>query len=184
MKYLYWFFSATLLIYLFLPGPTSINDFPALPDSYKSTDAGDTWQIPNTVGYFSNNYRDFVIPFYMKEYSNMSWFPISPVRLNYPPEFAFTAIKVETASTYLEELVYPLKGSLFINGLEPFEQDRITPRYDGAHKFELPGGQRDTKVTMRFYPSPLYVRFIIWIGINISCITLWKLGKKVVYNKS
>lgn len=180
MKYLYWSCSFLFLIYLFLPEPHSINDFPPLPNSVKSTQAGDTWQIPNTIGYFSNNYRDEVMPFYVKQYANKSWVSFNPIRLNYPPEFAFTAIKVETPSTYLEEIVYPLKGSLYVNGLEHFEKDS-TPKFDGAYQFSLPEGKFNTKVTLRYYPSPLYVRFIVWIGINVAFIALWKVGKKVVY---
>lgn len=160
------------------PQPRFIKDFPPLPISEKSTLAGDTWQIPNVVGYFSNNYRDFVIPYYSNIYKNISKFFFAPIRINYPPEFAFTAIKKHTDSTYLEELVYPLRNSIYINGFEPFYQDG-QPKFWGSTKLKMSGKAWETKVTLRFYPSPIWVRITIWFGIILSSMFLWKLTKKI-----
>ena len=170
--------SASLLLYLLLPGPDGISDFPALPDSMKSSLEGDTIQVANVSAYFSNNYRDFVIPYYSESYKKHTKFPFGPLRLNYPPEFAFTAIKDQTQSTYLEEMAYPLRDSLFINGLEPVEKDG-TPRYLGAGRIEVDGQFRDTKVTLRFYPSNLVSRVTVWFGINLAVIFLYMMSKKV-----
>ena len=171
--------SFLLLVYMFMPGPDSITDFPALPDSIKSSLEGDTIQVPNVSAYFSNNYRDFVIPYYYDSYKEGTIVPFGPLRLNYPPEFAFTAIKDQTHSTYLEEFVYPLKDSLFINGLEPVEKDG-TPRYVGGGRFEMDGRFIDTKVTLRFYPSTLPVRVAVWFGINLSVIVLFIMSKRIL----
>ena len=170
--------STLLLIYMFMPGPDSITDFPALPDSIKSNLEGDTIQVPNVSAYFSNNYRDFVIPYYYESYKEDTSVPFGPLRLNYPPEFAFTAIKDQTQSTYLEEFVYPLKDSLFINGLEPVEKDG-SPRYVGGGRFEIDGRFIDTKVTLRFYPSTVPVRIAVWFGINLSAIALLIMSKRI-----
>ena len=171
--------SFLLLVYMFIPGPDSITDFPALPDSIKSSLEGDTIQVPNVSAYFSNNYRDFVIPYYYASYQEQTVVPFGPLRLNYPPEFAFVAIKDQTHSTYLEEFVYPLKDSLFINGLEPVEKDG-TPRYVGGGRFEMDGRFIDTKVTLRFYPSTLPVRVAVWLGINLSVIVLFIMSKRIL----
>jgi len=171
-------FSVSLLIYMLVPGADSITDFPALPDSIKSTLEGDTIQVPNVSAYFSNNYRDFVIPYYYESYKGNSSVPFGPLRLNYPPEFAFTAIKDQTQSTYLEEIVYPLKDSLFINGLEPVEKDG-RPRYLGGGRFEIDGRFIDTKVTLRFYPSSIPVRILVWFGINLSVLVLLVMSKRI-----
>ena len=146
----------------------------------KSTLEGDTIQVPNVAGYFSNNYRGFTTLFFRQEYKENTLFPFGPLRLNYPPEFAFTAIKDQTHSTYLEEFYYPLRDSLFVNGLEPFYEDG-TPRYAGAMQFDHQGILNDTKVTLRYYPSSILTRIIVWLGITASVIFLWKLGKKVLY---
>ena len=170
--------SILLLAYMLVPGPDSITDFPALPDSIKSTLEGDTIQVPNVSAYFSNNYRDFVIPYYYESYKDNPSVPFGPLRLNYPPEFAFTAIKDQTQSTYLEEFVYPLKDSLFINGLEPVEKDG-SPRYVGGGRFEIDGRFIDTKVTLRFYPSTVPVKIAVWFGINLSAIALFIMSKRI-----
>lgn len=178
-KYVLVVFSLLLLIYLILPGPSSVENFPPLSDSLRSTLSGDTWQVPNVIGYFSDNYRDYVTPFYKESYQQQTLFPFLPLRLNYPPEFAFTAIKDQTQSTYLEEFVYPLRDSLFVNGLEPFYPDGQS-KYWGAIKFIEDGKSYDTKTTIRFYPSSLWTRVVVWFGITLSICMLWKLSRKVI----
>jgi hypothetical protein len=172
--------SILFLIYLVMPGPSTIDNFPALPNSAKSTLEGDTIQLPRIVGYFSNNYRAFATNFYRQSFQHLTWFPFLPWRLNYPPEFAFTAIKDQTHSTYLEEFYYPLRDSLFVNGLEPFE-DGIG-RYNGATKFMERGQLWDTKVTLRYYPSSLPVRLIVGLGVIASVALIWKLSKRIIFN--
>lgn len=181
MKYCYYFISFLLLIYLVLPGPQTINDFPSLPNSAKSTLSGDTWQVPNVVGYFSNNYRDFATSFYRESFWKKTWFPFPPIRINYPPEYAYTAIKDQTQSTYLEEYVYPLKSSLYVNGFEPFTKDG-QPRFWGAIKFNDGSDSYYTKVTLRYYYSSLWVRFVTWFGITLGILLIWKMGRRIVRN--
>lgn len=166
---------------MLLPGPSTIAQFSPLSNSVKSTLSGDTVQIPNVSAYFSNNYRDIAIPFYRNEYQKLTAFGFPALRLNYPPEFAYTAIKDQTESTYLEEFVYPLRDSLFVNGFEPFEKDR-TPRFRTANFFILDEGIFETKVTLRYYPSSYIVRIITWIGICTSIYLLWRMGKRVILN--
>lgn len=166
---------------MLMPGPASISDFSALSNSKKSTLEGDTIQVPNISAYFSNNYRNFTIPFYSEDYKNLTKFPFKPLKLNYPPEFAFTAIKDQTKSTYLEELTYPFRDSLFVNGLEPFDKDGNL-RYPGGAFFKQDGELFETKVTLRFHPSPLWVRFVVWFGINISVFLVWKMARRIIFN--
>ena len=119
-KSLYIIFSLLLLIYMLWPGPSKIADFKGLPNSDKSKLAGDNIeQVPNVAGYFSNNFRSFIVPFYSNIYQSLSYFPFPPISLNHPPEYSWQVIKKHTDSTFIEELVYPLKGSLYVNGFEP-----------------------------------------------------------------
>ncbi len=164
---------------MLMPGASSINHFPLLPNSSKSTLAGDTLQVPNIVGYFSNNYRQFVTSFYQTALQDTTPLPFKPIRLNYPPEFAFTAIKDQTQSTYLEEYAYPLRDSIFINGLEPFYADG-QPKYWGAHQSDINGTLYDTKVTLRYYSSSGLTRILVWMGISISMVLLWILSKRII----
>lgn len=168
---------------MILPGPTKISDFKALPSSDKSTLSGDTYQIPNVSAYFSNNYRGFVVPFYIANYWAKTFFPFPPLRLNHPPEFSWKVIKVNTDSTYLEELVYPLRDSIYVNGFEPFYEDG-TQKFWGAAKFFQDNAYFETKATLRFFPSPFIVRILVWLGIISSIFMLYKLGKEIIIEKS
>lgn len=179
-KKVFMIFSVLLFIYMMWPGPTKISDFKPLPDSVKSTLEGDTIQIPNVAGYFSDNFREFVAPFYVTDYWSLTKLPFPPFRLNYAPEFSWIAIKKHTDSTYLEELVYPLRNSLYVNGLEPFYSDG-EPKFWGSTKFEVEGKSLFTKTTIRFYPSSFWVRFLVWAGITLSVFWLYKLARKVIF---
>ena len=167
--------SLSFLVYLLLPGASSIDDFPPPPDSQKSTLAGDTWQEPTLKAYYSDNFRDFVVPFYKNSYEGKSIIFFPAMKLNYPPEFAFTAIKDQTKSTYLEEVTYPFRDSLFINGFEPFLSDG-TPRYDGATKMGNDGQQYLTKVVIRYYPSSISSRIVFWFLVNLSFVLLYRIS--------
>lgn len=176
LKIVYIVSSLVFLVYLSWPQPDSIGNFKDLPGSTRSTLEGDTVQVPNVKAFFSNNFRQYATNFYMKDFQDLFSLPFTPIRLNYPPEFAFTAIKDQTQSTYLEEFVYPLKGSLYVNGLEPLTENG-KPKYQGAIKFEIGKDRYFTKVTLRYYPSPLWARVGVWLGINIIMILLWRFLK-------
>lgn len=180
IKKIFLIFSGLFLIYMVWPGPSKISDIRPLPSSDKSTLAGDNiTQVPNVAGYFSNNYREFVVPFYIKDYWQKSLLPFPPLRLNHPPEYSWTVIKKHTDSTYLEELIYPLKNSLYVNGFEPFYSDK-TPKFWGSARFEVEGQSWFTKTTLRFYPSNLLVSIVVWLGIVISIYLSFKLGRKIL----
>ncbi|MFA5933036.1 MAG: hypothetical protein WCV81_02070 [Microgenomates group bacterium] len=174
-------FAIILLIYLLIPGPSSINDFPGLPNSAKSNLPGDTVQVPNVSGYFSDNFRAFVTNFYKMSYKSQVVIPFLPIRLNYPPEFAYTTIKDQTRSTYLEEYVYPLRDSLFINGYEPFYENG-KPKFFGSVKSDEQNDIYYNKTTLRFYPSSIWVRVAVWLGILASVYLIWTSAKRVIHD--
>ncbi len=175
--------SAGLALYMLMPSQNAISEFPSLPNSIKSSLEGDTTQIPNVVAYFSNNYRSLSVNYFARNYMMGTFFPFEPLRFNYPPEFAFAAIKDQTQSTYLEELTYPLRDSLFINGLEPFDEITKEKRFAAASDLVADDGNTyETKVTLRYYPSKLWVRVSVWFGINLSVYLLLNLYRKVLIN--
>ncbi|BCX14807.1 MAG: hypothetical protein KatS3mg088_490 [Patescibacteria group bacterium] len=181
LKVLLSFFSIIFLLYLIWPfEPKRIDDFSALPQSTKSDLTGDTIEVPNVAAYFSNNYRNFVTKYYRNEFQYKTKFPFPPLTLNHPPEYAFNYIKDQTQSTYLEEYVYPLRGSLFVNGLEPFDEKTKKPRYSAASHFSAGGMLYETKVTLRYYPTKIINRIGVWSGINLIVVFLWKLSRKLV----
>lgn len=164
------------------PSPSKVYDFNPLPSSVKSRLDGDVWQIPNLMAYFSNNYRDTVVPFYLSEYWDISNLPFPPMKLNHPPEFSWNTIRKHTDSTYLEELIYPLRDSLYINGFEPFNPDG-SDKFWGSGKFLAENQEWFTKTTIRFYSSSFFVRLVVWFGISVSILLLYKCGRKIIFNE-
>lgn len=180
-KLIFLFFSLILLIYLLIPGPSLIRDFPPLPNSAKSNLEGDTIQIPNISAYFSDNYRSFTTNFYKNNYETQVLMPLPSIRLNYPPEFAYTAVMDQTRSTYLEEYVYPLRDSLYVNGYEPFYENG-KPKFWGSIKADEESGRYYNKATLRYYPSSYFVRLIVWLGIMFSISFIWKVSRRILFN--
>ncbi len=109
-------FNLVSLAYLFFPTPT-LKD---LPSSAKSDEPGDTVQLKNVAGYYTNLSRTEVMNFYRATYTS----PLL-IRLNHPPEFAKTIFRDTMQSYYLEEFHLPFKESLYINGYE-WENDVFT----------------------------------------------------------
>jgi hypothetical protein len=177
------------LIYLILPGPTRIEDFPPLPNSVKSTEPGDTYQHPNIAAYFSDLWRGDVTGYYYSSFNHLycekifGILPnpicyIPPIRLNHPPEQSFTYIRDQQLTTYLEEYLYPMRESFFVNGYEPYDMQGV--QFDfRSQPLVVNGREYPTKTTIRFYPSnPLY-RVLVYIGIWVSMYFLWKGFKRL-----
>lgn len=181
MKPLFLILSGLFFLYLLLPGPTKVEQFSPLPNSYKSQEPGDTTQIPNVAAFFTDLSRKEVTSFYYQNFKEVFSFlginlPI--VKLNYPPQAAHDVIRPYQQSYYLEELVYPLKGSLYINGWEPFDEQG-NKRYPFSHPITIGDKPYKAKVTIRYYPAPLWVRLVTWGGVVISTLLLYKLSKKI-----
>ena len=171
--------SLVLLVYLLVPGPFDISDFGYLPNSDKSIDPGDTVQIPNITAYYSFNNRDLVTKFFRQDYHRLTMLPFSPIRLNYPPEYAYQTVKDQTQSTFLEEYIYPLRDSLYVNGFEPYYDDG-TAKFPRAAQFGINGKHYNNKDTLRFYPSTILSRVIVWLGINLGVLGLYRVGRRVL----
>lgn len=174
------------LVYILLPGPSSIDDFLPLPNSTKSDLDGDTWQNPNIAAYFSDFRRDFITKFYNDNFSSKYLFGgiIPPVSLNHPPEAANQYIRDQQESYFLEEYTYPLRESIFVNGYDPLGVNTMNGRAEevdfvGNHYWfkEIP---YNTKTTLRYYSSPVVVRVFVYLGIWLSAIALCKIFAREV----
>jgi hypothetical protein len=111
-------------IYLIFPEPAPLAP---LPQSLKSVEPGDTTQIPGISAYYTNLSRQEVIDFYQNQFSHSSFLdiPLITYRLNHPPEMSRDLIRTTQQSSYLEEIVHPLRESLFVSGFE-WENDPFT----------------------------------------------------------
>lgn len=177
------------LIYLFLPGPTLIDQFSPLPNSDKSIFSGDTIQNPNISAYYSNFRRDFITQFYKTELQMNVFFGklIPPMRINRRPEEAYQWIRDQQESTFLEQYSYPLRESLFVNGYDPMTAHEIAGivRTDYvSNTIEYRGNRYNTKTTIRLYfPKPQY-RLIEYLGIWIALFGLYFVAKKAIIQPS
>jgi hypothetical protein len=144
-------FSA-LFVYTLIPSP----QFPEpMSGFFQSGEPGDV-ETPLRRGYYTNATRQEVMDHYMNEFKGYS--------LNYPPEEAETIIRDQTKSTFLEEIVHPLRESVYINGFEP-----NTPEY----AIVINGTAWRQKITIKYIPSRVYVRsFIVLLTGMVSLLLL------------
>ncbi len=145
------------IIYLVMPSPP----LPPLPDSRISHEPGDTVEIPGVSAYYTNLSRQEVISFYRENFtkSRLWKLPLWTILLNHPPEYVSTAIRDTVNSTFLYELVHPLRDSLIINGWSP-EEDR---RYTENEKLIRIGKESyKQKITLRYLPSNIFLRVLIF----------------------
>lgn len=167
------------LIYLLLPGPSTIDDFPAIPNSVKSEEPGDTVQNPNISAYYSYLTRDDTTEFYKDFYENSSILGkfLPSIRLNHPPEYAFQYVRDQQQSTFLEEYSYPLRESLFVNGYEPKIENKIRNREANfyGNTIHINGKFYNSKTTLRFYPTNIIARILIYLGVWVASYFLIKI---------
>jgi hypothetical protein len=139
-----------LIFYTLLPNPPFP---PPVPGGAMSDEPGDT-ESSLRHAYFTDLTREEVMAHYVKEMSASSFLNITlpTYRLNYPPEEAKTLIRDQTRSTFLEEVVHPLRESVYINGFEPkVAKDAIWIK--GVHYRQ--------KITVRYVPSSALVRILV-----------------------
>lgn len=127
--------------------------FPMPPeDSLQSFEPADSENILRRA-YFTNKTREEVLNHYEKQFEvKILGLSVPQFRLNYPPEEANVIIRDQTRSTFLEEIIHPLRESLFINGFEPKnDKDKIL----------IENRLWRQKITVRYVPSNSVYRIII-----------------------
>ncbi|PIZ45920.1 hypothetical protein COY30_01055 [Candidatus Woesebacteria bacterium CG_4_10_14_0_2_um_filter_44_9] len=153
MKYILIAVFLGLVIYISFPSPK----FPEpMGDFYQSTEPADT-ETPLRRGYYTNATRQEVIEHYQSEFKGY--------RLNYPPEEAQTIIRDQTKSTFLEEIVHPLRESIYINGFEPTD-----PQY----AIVIKGTPWRQKVIVRYVRSNLLARLLVVALSGVAAVLLIK----------
>ncbi len=176
------------LIYVGLPGAQTINDFPGLSPSTKSNLPGDTWQNPNIAAYFSDYRREDITNYYKEIFSKkILWgIPLPIISLNHPPEMAYQYVRDQQESTFLEEYVFPMRESIFVNGYDPkIENDRYHDRdrsFIGDHT-QYKKVFYNTKTTLRFYPSNIFLRILVYLGIWVAIFGIKEVLVKLIKQK-
>ena len=151
-KILFAVFSISLLVYIALPEPS----FPdALWDFKVSTQPADQETLLRR-GYYTNITREQLMSHYKREFK---W----GVGLNYPPEEGQTLIRDQTKSSFLEEIVHPMRESLFVNGYRPTSDKEI---------LEADGVIYEQKVIVKYVGSNVVLRLAVGLA---TLAALWLL---------
>ena len=169
------FFLAFILgtFYLVLPAP---KDFPALPDSVKSIEPGDTIQIAHVSAYYTDLSRQEAVDYYFKYFSRSPFLqiPLITYKLNHPPERIREVLRATQQSTFVEEIVHPLRESVFINGFE-WNNDPFTPPAARVKNILIVNGKTyQFKITIFYQESAIWQRLLIYY---LSLITIWLIYK-------
>jgi hypothetical protein len=175
LKVVYYFVLVILGVYLIIPS----SSFPTPPnDAIRSQEPADM-ESPLRRGYFTNYSREEVVSHYKKQFENqvVKNINLPTYRLNYPPEDAQFLIRDQTRSTFLEELVHPLRETLYINGFE---------YQDKTKKVGYKGVEYRQKIIIRYVPSNLILRlFIVFSGLLLFrfVIKKWIVATKSILTK-
>jgi hypothetical protein len=144
------------LVYLFLPAPV----YPDLSLSTRSNEPGDTWQNPDQKAFFTDKTRQQVLSELQTSFSLLS---IPSFRLNYRPEESTRFVREQINSYYLEEIVHPLRESLFVNGWEPQNApywQSVEP--DKRPSIQIDGVYYNSKITLKPVYSSAWGRILVW----------------------
>lgn len=168
--------------YLLIPGASSIDDFPPLQGSTKSSLEGDTIQNPNIAAYFSHFRRDYITNFY-KDFFSGTLIPLvrlPVISINRQPEEAFKFIRDQQESTFLEEYVFPMRESFYVNGYDAKLANDMFHKgarsFIGDHYY-YEGKYYNTKTTIRYYPTNVFMRLLIYAASWVLGIYLFKLWR-------
>lgn len=167
-----WF---VFLIYLLLPSP----QIPPLPNSQKSTEEGDTVQIPGVSAYYTDYKRTEIVKFYSESFSRSPFLnlPFFQIKLNHPVEYPRQVIRDPFLASYVEEIVHPFRESLIIAGWEPVNAP--TQLYNDQDRLPIIVGEKQFygKATLRYFESNFAARIFIFIlatGVGVAIFLNYK----------
>lgn len=142
------------IVYLLVPTPP----IPDLDTGVRSDEPGDTWQHPEQKAFYNNLDRQTVLNGLEKKFSN----GLISFRLNYPPEEVTNLVRDQLRSYYLEEIVHPLRESLYVNGWEPDKSPSITDSLRRSLANEFKGVTYTSKVTLRPVIANRFGSVFVW----------------------
>lgn len=156
-----------LLLYLagiyYLTRPDPI--LPDLNEGIRSDEPGDTFQHPDQAAYYTDRNDRAQILGELQNKFNLSSFSQPSYRLNYRPEEVGELVRDQLRSYYLEEVIHPLRESVFINILDPAKSPMIDDEKREQAKMYFKGRYYPIKVTLRPVYSVVWGRLMVWTFI-------------------
>lgn len=172
IKLLFLFIYLVGLYYFLQPEPKT----PLLQEAGISDEPGDTWQHPNQKGFYTNLTRAQVLEEIQNKFTlSIFGYPLPSYRLNFRPEEAGSLVRDQIKSNYLEEIIYPLHSSLFVNGWEPKKapQSNTAPSKIATDLY-LHGVPYEAKVTLSATSSSSASRVLVWTLLFPACFLVFK----------
>ena len=136
---------------------------PPPPGSLTSFAPADTETIYRN-SYYTNYSRAEIINYYKSQFK---W-PF--FRLNHPPEESQTLVREQTQTSWLEELVHPLKDSLYINGFYPTKP---------TEQLNIGKVHYQARITLHYFPSHPVTRLTVLLMASLSAYLLIKEYAKI-----
>lgn len=146
------------LYYLTRPAPA----LPSLDQGFRSNEEGDTVQHPDQSAYYTNRDSRPDILGELQRKFNLTTANFLSYRLNYRPEEVGELVRDQLRSYYLEEVVHPLRESLFINVWEPTNSPFVIPKDQVSQRMYFKKVYYPVKVTLRPVYSSLWARILVW----------------------
>lgn len=166
------------IVYLLLPSP----HYPDLTNSTRSDEEGDTWQHPDQKGFYTNTDRKNALAELQSKFTlKIGQFTLPSYRLNYRPEDTAQLVREQIQSSYLEEIIYPFRESLFVNGFEPMNYPPYSNLDDmNKPKLYFKNIPYYSKVTLRPVNSAVWARIFVWLLVFPSVyLTLFSLKRSL-----
>lgn len=130
---------------------------PPPPGSLISAEPADTESIYRHA-FYTNLSRSEIMAYYHSRFGKS-------LRLNHPPEDAYSLVRDQTHSSWLEELVHPWKDSIYINGFYPTKP---------AEQINFGSVHYAAKITVRYIPSHPVTRLTVLGLVGVSLYFLAK----------
>lgn len=167
------------IYYLTRPAPT----LPVLADAVRSDEPGDTVQHPDQAAYYTDRDNRGQILGELQNKFNLLSFSWLSYRLNYRPEEVGELVRDQLRSYYLEEVVHPLRESVFINVLDPAKSPMIDDEKREQAKMYFKGRYYPIKVTLRPAYSEAWGRLLVWTLIFPSIYAVYLSLRKSLYEQ-
>lgn len=179
LKYFFVFLFLAGTFYLSLPAP---KNFPAIPGSVKSIEPGDTVQIVNVSAYYTDMPRKDVVQFYKNYFSHSPFLeiPLITYKLNHPPERIREVLRDTQQSTFVEEIVHPLRESVFVNGFEWNNDPFTEPGRRIQNILVVNGKTYQFKITLFYQESALWQRLLVFYGCLVAIYFLIKVYEGII----
>lgn len=155
---------SSILVYLagiyYLSRPSPF--LPNLDQGVRSDEPGDTWQHPDQAAFYTNrNNRQEILGELQKKFGQGLPKQLT-YRLNYRPEESFETVRDQLRAYYLEEIVHPLRESLYVNVWEPTASPLIESDDQAAQRMYFNKIYYPVKITLRPIYSSSWSRIMVW----------------------